>query len=80
MQLANQIFFLVFALLSFTFFFSYLWQFNFSDKNNTNNNLLISCGLYGICCLGFGLAPWVNQFFLTIANTCYVAANHYNSR
>jgi signal transduction histidine kinase len=75
MQLANQIFFLVFALLSFTFFFSYFWQFNFSDKNNTNNNLLISCGLYGICCLGFGLAPWVNQFFLTIANTCYVAAN-----
>ena len=75
MEIANQTFFLVFALLSFTFFLSFLWNFKFSKADSANTNLLISIGLYGFCCLSFGLGPWVNNFLLTIANTCYVAAN-----
>jgi len=75
MEIANQIFFLIFALLSFTFFLSFLWKFKFSKTDSTNSSLLISIGLYGLCCLSFGLAPWVNNFLLTIANTSYVAAN-----
>ena len=75
MEIANQIFFLIFALLSFTFFLSFLWKFKFSKADSTNTNLLISIGLYGLCCLSFGLAPWTDRFLLTIANTCYVAAN-----
>ena len=75
MEIANQIFFLIFALLSFTFFLSFLWKFKFSKTDKANSNLLISIGLYGLCCLSFGLAPWVNNFLLTIANTSYVAAN-----
>ena len=75
MEIANQIFFLIFALLSFTFFLSFLWKFKFSKTDSTNSNLLISIGLYGLCCLSFSLAPWVNNFLLTIANTSYVAAN-----
>ena len=75
MEIANQIFFLVFALLTFTFFLSFLWSIKFSKADSTNTNLLISVGLYGLCCLSFGLAPWASNFLLTIANTCYVAAN-----
>ncbi len=75
MEIANQIFFLVFSLLTFTFFFSFLWNFKFSKADSANPNLLISVGLYGFCCLSFGLAPWASHFLLTIANTCYVAAN-----
>ena len=75
MEIANQIFFLVFALLTFTFFLSFLWNFKFSKVDGANTNLLISVGLYGLCCLSFGLAPWISSFLLTIANTCYVAAN-----
>ena len=75
MEIANQIFFLIFALLSFTFFLSFLWKFKFSKADSINTNLLISIGLYGLCCLSFGLAPWTDRFLLTIANTCYVAAN-----
>ena len=75
MEIANQIFFLIFALLTFTFFLSFLWIFKFSKADGTNTNLLISVGLYGLCCLSFGLAPWTDRFLLTIANTCYVAAN-----
>ena len=75
MEIANQIFFLIFALLSFTFFLSFLWKFKFGKADSTNTNLLISIGLYGLCCLSFGLAPWVSNFLLTIANTSYVAAN-----
>lgn len=75
MEIANQIFFLVFALLSLTFLLSYLWQFNFSKNELTNYNLLISIALYTLCCLCFALAPWINRFLLTIANVAYVAAN-----
>ena len=75
MEIANQIFFLVFALLTFTFFLSFFWKFKYSKADSANTNLLISIGLYGLCCLAFGLAPWVSHFLLTIANTCYVAAN-----
>jgi len=75
MEIANQIFFLIFALLSFTFFLSFLWKFKFSKADSTNINLLISIGLFGLCCLSFGLAPWTDRFLLTIANTSYVAAN-----
>ena len=75
MEIANQIFFLIFALLTFTFFLSFLWKFKFSKADHSNNDLLISVGLYGFCCLSFGLAPWTDKFLLTIANTCYVAAN-----
>ena len=75
MEIANQIFFLVFALLTFTFFLSFFWKFKYSKADSANTNLLISIGLYGLCCLAFGLAPWVSHFLLTIANTCYIAAN-----
>ena len=69
MELANQIFFVVFALITFAIVLSAIPQFQVPRADWPNIYWPLSTSFFALSCLSFGLALWVNKFLLTIANT-----------
>ena len=69
MEVANQIFFIVFALITFAILLSAIPQFQARRSDWPSMYWPLSSGFYTLSALSFGLALWVNKFLLTIANT-----------
>jgi len=69
MEIANQIFFIVFALISIAIVLSAIPQFQVQRADLPSIYWPLSTGFYALNALSFGLALWVNKFLLTIANT-----------
>ena len=69
MEVANQIFFIVFALITFAIFLSAIPQFQTKRSDWPSIYWPLSISFYTLSSLSFGLALWVNKFLLTIANT-----------
>ena len=69
MEVANQIFFIVFALITFAILLSAIPQFQTKRSDWPSIYWPLSIGFYTLSALSFGLALWVNKFLLTIANT-----------
>ena len=69
MEVANQIFFIVFALITFAILLSAIPQFQAQRSEWPSIYWPLSSGFYTLSALSFGLALWVNKFLLTIANT-----------
>jgi len=69
MELANQIFFVVFALITFAIVLSAIPQFQVPRADWPNIYWPLSTSFFALSCLSFGLALWVNKFLLTIGNT-----------
>ena len=69
MEIANQIFFIVFALITFAILLSAIPQFQARRSEWPSIYWPLSISFYTLCCLSFGIALWVNKFLLTIANT-----------
>ena len=69
MEVANQIFFIVFALISFAILLSVIPQFQAPRSDWPSIYWPLSVSFYTLSTLSFGLALWVDKFLLTIANT-----------
>jgi signal transduction histidine kinase len=69
MELANQIFFIVFALITFAIVLSAIPQFQVQRADLPSIYWPLSTSFFALSCLSFGLALWLNKFLLTIANT-----------
>ena len=69
MEVANQIFFVVFALITFAILLSAIPQFQTKRSDWPSIYWPLSISFYTLSCLSFGIALWVNKFLLTIANT-----------
>jgi signal transduction histidine kinase len=69
MEVANQIFFIVFALITFAILLSAIPQFQTKRSDWPSIYWPLSISFYTLSCLSFGIALWVNKFLLTIANT-----------
>ena len=69
MEVANQIFFIVFGLITLAIVLSAIPQFQSSRVDWPSIYWPLSTSFYAISALSFGLALWVNKFLLTIANT-----------
>jgi len=69
MEVANQIFFIVFGLITLAIVLSAIPQFQSSRVDWPSIYWPLSTGFYALSALSFGLALWVNKFLLTIANT-----------
>ena len=69
MEVANQIFFVVFALITFAILLSAIPQFQTKRLDWPSIYWPLSISFYTLSCLSFGIALWVNKFLLTIANT-----------
>ena len=69
MEVANQIFFIVFALITFAILLSVIPQFQAQRADWPSIYWPLSISFYTLSALSFGLALWVNKFLLTIANT-----------
>ena len=74
MELANQIFFLIFALIALALFLSAIFQFKIKQPDWPSIYWPISIGLYFISCLSFGLAPWLFKPLLTLANFSFLSS------
>ena len=69
MEVANQIYFIDFALITFAIGLSAIPQFQVQRVDLPSIYWPLSTGFYALSSLSFGLALWVNKFLLTIANT-----------
>ena len=69
MEVANQIFFVVFGVITLAIVLSAIPQFQSSRVDWPSFYWPLSTSFYAISALSFGLALWVNKFLLTIANT-----------
>jgi signal transduction histidine kinase len=69
MELANQIFFIVFALITFAIMLSAIPQFQVQRADWPSIYWPLSTSFFALSCLSFGLALWTHKFLLTIANT-----------
>jgi len=69
MEVANQIFFIVFALITFAILLSVIPQFHASRSDFPSIYWPLSISFYTLSALSFGVALWVDKFLLTIANT-----------
>ena len=69
MEVANQIFFIVFALITFAIGLSAIPQFQTQRADWPCVYWPLSTSFYALSALSFGLALWVDKFLLTIANT-----------
>ena len=69
MEVANQIFFIVFALITFAILLSVIPQFQAPRSDWPSIYWPLSVSFYTLSTLSFGLALWVDKFLLTIANT-----------
>ena len=69
MEVANQIFFVVFGVITLAIVLSTIPQFQSPRVDWPSIYWPLSTSFYTISALSFGLALWVNKFLLTIANT-----------
>ena len=69
MEVANQIFFVVFGVITLAIVLSTIPQFQSPRVDWPSIYWPLSTSFYAISALSFGLALWVNKFLLTIANT-----------
>ena len=69
MEMANQIFFIVFALITFAIGLSAIPQFQTQRADWPSIYWPLSISFYTLRSLSCGRALWVNKFLLTIANT-----------
>jgi signal transduction histidine kinase len=69
MEIANQIFFVVFALITFAIVLSAIPQFQVKRADFPSIYWPLSTSFFALSCLSFGLALWLNKFLLTIGNT-----------
>ena len=69
MEVANQIFFVVFGVITLAIVLSAIPQFQSPRVDWPSIYWPLSTSFYAISALSFGLALWVNKFLLTIANT-----------
>lgn len=69
MELANLIFFIIFALITFAIVLSAIPLFQAQRADWPSIYWPLSTSFFALSCLSFGLALWVNKFLLTIANT-----------
>ena len=68
MEVANQIFFVVFGVITLAIVLSAIPQFQSPRVDWPSIYWPLSTSFYAISALSFGLALWVNKFLLTIAN------------
>ena len=74
MELANQIFFIVFSLIAFALFLSAWRQYRANRADGFSIYWPLSVGIFSLSSFGFGIALWTHKFFLTIANTSFVVS------
>ena len=74
MELANQIFFIAFSLISLGLFLSALYQYGASKASEISIYWPLSVAIFSLSSLSFGIALWVHTFFLTIANTSFIVS------
>ena len=74
MEVANQIFFVVFALIGLGLFLSALYQYRANKISGFSIYWPLSVGIFALSSFSFGIALWTHQFFLTIANTSFIVS------
>ena len=74
MEVANQIFFIVFALIGLGLFLSALYQYQANKISGFSIYWPLSVGIFALSSFSFGIALWTHQFFLTIANTSFIVS------
>ena len=72
MELANQIFFIAFALIGLGLFLSAVYQYRANKASGFSIYWPLSVGIFSLSSLSFGIALWTHKFFLTIANTSFI--------
>ena len=74
MELANQIFFIAFALIGLGLFLSAVYQYRANKASGFSIYWPLSVGIFSLSSLSFGIALWTHKFFLTIANTSFIVS------
>jgi len=74
MELANQIFFIVFSLIGLGLFLSTLYQYRANREGGLSIYWPLSIGLFSLSSFSFGIALWTHKVFLTIANTSFIVS------
>ena len=74
MELANQIFFVVFSLIGLGLFFVALYQYQANKSDGFSIYYPLSLGIFSLSSFCFGIALWTDKFFLTIANTSFIVS------
>jgi signal transduction histidine kinase len=74
MELANQIFFVVFSLIGLGLFFVALYQYQANKADGFSIYYPLSLGIFSLSSFCFGIALWTHKFFLTIANTSFIVS------
>jgi signal transduction histidine kinase len=74
MELANQIFFVVFSLIGLGLFFVALYQYQANKGDGFSVYYPFSLGIFSLSSFCFGIALWTHKFFLTIANTSFIVS------
>lgn len=74
MELANQIFFVVFSLIGLGLFFVALYQYQANKGDGFSIYYPLSLGIFSLSSFCFGIALWTHKFFLTIANTSFIVS------
>lgn len=74
MELANQIFFIAFAVIGLGLFLSALHQYRANKASGFSIYWPLSVGIFSLSSLSFGIALWTHMFFLTIANTSFIVS------
>ena len=74
MELANQIFFVVFSLIGLGLFFVALYQYQANKGDGLSIYYPLSLGIFSLSSFCFGIALWTHKFFLTIANTSFIVS------
>ena len=72
MELSNQIFFIVFSLIGLGLFLNALYQYRSDRSGEFSIYWPLSDGFFSLSSFCFGIALWVHQYLLTIANTSFV--------
>ena len=74
MELANQIFFVVFSLIGLGLFFVALYQYQANKGDGFSVYYPFSLGIFSLSSFCFGIALWTHKFLLTIANTSFIVS------
>ena len=74
METANQIFFIIFALIGLGLFLSAIYQYRANRASGLSIYWPLSVGLFSLSSFSFGIALWTHKFFLTIANTTFIVS------
>jgi signal transduction histidine kinase len=74
MELANQIFFVVFSLIGLGLFFVALYQYQANKGGGFSIYYPLSLGIFSLSSFCFGIALWTHKFLLTIANTSFIVS------